>query len=150
MQDSFSLINKTKCKLPSLPFNVIKNDILGKTYSLSLAFVGPKQSQKFNKEYRKINKPTNILSFSFSKTEGEIIICPSLVKTQIKNFNRTFRELLGFLVIHGMLHLKGMQHSSRMEVLEKKYDQKYFYRNRRGILHNESSGGGISKRRKKS
>jgi probable rRNA maturation factor len=150
MSENFSIINVTKGKLPSLPFAIIKEDILKKTYDLSLAFIGPKQMQEFNKKYRGFNKPTNILSFSLSKNSGEILICPSLVKTQIKDFDRTFPELLGFLVIHGMLHLKGMEHSAKMEVAENKYDKKYFYRNRCGVIHDESCGWRISKRRKKS
>jgi probable rRNA maturation factor len=133
-----------------LPFTIIKNDILGKDYSLSLAFVEEKKSCELNNLYRKINKSTNILSFPLSKTFGEIIICPSVVKREAKNFNKTFPEFLGFLVIHGMLHLKGMEHSSRMEREEKKYDQKYFYRNRYRVLGDESCSRRIFKRRKKS
>jgi rRNA maturation RNase YbeY len=63
-----------------------------------------------------------------SKESGEILICPTLVKTETKKFGRNFRELLGFLVIHGMLHLEGMKHGSTMEEAEEKYDQKYFSR----------------------
>jgi len=129
MQNNFSVINKTKGKLPSLPFVILKNDILGEKYSLSLAFISAKKSKEINKAYRGKDNPTNILSFPLSKTEGEILICPSTVKKETKKFDRNFRELLGFLVIHGMLHLKGMEHSSRMEREEKKYDQKYFSRN---------------------
>ena len=81
----------------------------------------------------KKNKPTNILSFPLSKKEGEILICPSITKKQLKKFGRTYPELLQFLVIHGLLHLKGMQHSSRMEVSEQKYDKKYFHWNRSRI-----------------
>jgi len=150
MLDNFSKINKTKGKLPSLPFAIIKNDILGRDYSLSLVFVGEKKSRELNNLYRKINKSTNILSFPLSKNLGEIIICPTLVKREIKKFNRTFRQLLGFLVIHGMLHLKGMEHSSRMEREEEKYDQKYFHRNRYRIRNYKNCSRRIFKRRKKS
>jgi len=150
MEEKFSLINKTKNRLPSLPFVDIKNNILGKNYSLSLAFLTKEKIRKINKIYRNKNKPTNVLSFCLSKNSGEILLCPALIKNETKKFNRDFRELLGFLVIHGMLHLKGMEHSSRMEVAEKKYDKKYFYRNRHGVNHNESSGRRISKGRKKS
>ena len=89
---------------------IIKNDILGKDYSLSLAFIDEVTSQRLNKTYRKKDKPTNILSFPLSKTEGEILICPVVVKRELKKFGRTYRQLLGFLVIHGCLHLKGMRH----------------------------------------
>lgn len=150
----FSIINTTRVVLPSLPLLAIKNDILGKNYSLSLAYVSEKKSQEINTTYRNKNKPTNILSFPLSKKEGEIVICPSIVKKEIttgeKNDDRNFKEYLGYLVIHGMLHLKGFEHSSRMDKAEEKYDEKYFYRNRRGDHHDQSRGGRISKRRKKS
>ena len=150
MLENLSVINKTKCKLPSLPFSNIKKDILGEKFELSIVFVTEKQSQEFNNKYRNKNNPTNILSFPLSKTEGEILICPNIVKTQLKDFDRNFGEMLGFLVIHGMLHLKGMEHGAKMERAEKKYDQKYFYRNRCGLISDKSRGGRISKRRKKS
>ncbi len=150
MEDKFSLVNKTRSKLPSLPFLTIKNDILGKNYSLSLAYITKEKIRKINKIYKNKDKPTNILSFSLSKTSGEILLCPNIIKTETKKFNKTFRQLLGFLVIHGMLHLKGMEHSSRMEVKENIYDQKYFYRNRYGIHYNKSCSRRIFKRRKKS
>jgi len=126
MSDDFCLINKTKGKIPSLPFSVIKDDILGKKFSLSLAFIGKEKMRQLNNQYRGKNKPTNILSFPLSKTEGEILICPAVVKTELKKFDKNYPNLLRFLVIHGLLHLKGMKHSSTMEVLEKKYDKKYF------------------------
>ncbi|HPS21352.1 MAG TPA: rRNA maturation RNase YbeY [Candidatus Paceibacterota bacterium] len=150
MSENLSVINKTKCKLPSLPFSNIKKDILGEKFELSIVFVTEKQSQEFNNRYRNKNNPTNILSFCLSKTEGEILICPNIVKTQLKDFDRNLKEMIGFLVIHGMLHLKGMEHSDKMERAEKKYDQKYFYRNRCRLINDESRGGRISKGRKKS
>ncbi len=140
MSGSFSITNKTKMQIPRLPFSAIKNDILGKNYALSLACVDKEVSRKINRTYRKKNKATNILSFAFSKTEGEIVLCPSVIKKEIQNknkhFGKNYRELLGFLVIHGMLHLKGLRHGGIMEKAEKKYDQKYFYRNRRRFLYN--------------
>lgn len=150
MEDNFSLINKTKGKLPRLPFELLKEDILGKKYSLSIAFVSGKESQNINKKYRNKDKPTNILSFLLGKNSGEIIMCPALIKKEAKNFDRTFSQFLGFLVIHGMLHLKGLEHSSTMEELEEKYDKKYFSRDRCGVVHDESCGRGIHQGRKKS
>ena len=131
-------------------FTCIKNDILGKEYSLSFAFISAKKSRELNKTYRGKDKPTNILSFPLSKNEGEILICKEIAKRDAPKFGRTFSEFLGFLLIHGMLHLKGMKHSSRMEAAENKYDKKYFYRNRRRILNDKSRGRRIFRGRKKS
>jgi rRNA maturation RNase YbeY len=154
MRADFSILNKTGIRLPRLPFLLMKNDILGKSYSISIAFIDEKSIQKINKTYRKKDKPTNVLSFGITKNSGELLLCPSLIKKESldenKNFGKNFTKLLGFLVIHGMLHLKGLDHGSIMEEQESKYDQKYFYRNRRRIQHDQSRGGRISKRRKNS
>lgn len=126
----------------------IKNDILGKKYSLSVGYISPKKSQEINKHYRKKDKPTNVLSFALSKTEGEILLCPSVIRKEAENFERTYENFMGYLVIHGMLHLKGHTHSSKMDVAEAKYDKKYFDRNRRRLNDNSSRSGRILKRRK--
>jgi len=148
MPETFSITNTTKGKLPSLLFKAIKEDILGKKYSLSIAYVNKKSSQEINKKYRDIDNPTNILSFLLHKSGGEIILCPPVIKREAKNFEKTFDQFLGFLVIHGMLHLKGYEHSSRMDKVEEKYYEKYFCRNRRRVIRHESRGGRIFQRRK--
>jgi probable rRNA maturation factor len=121
MEKDFSIINKTKNKLPSLSFVSAKNKILGEKYSLSIAFVDEEKSQEINKKYRKKNKPTNILSFSLRKNEGEIILCPNVIKREAKSFGKTFSQLLKLLIVHGMLHLKGIDHGDKMENAEKRY-----------------------------
>ena len=135
-------------------YEKIKNDILGKKYSISIALVTARKSQEINKRYRKKDRPTNVLSFAFSKDEGEILLCPAVIKKEVKdrqkNLGRTYLGWLGFLVIHGMLHLKGMEHSSRMEKAEAKYDQKYFSGHRYRLSDHPSRGGRVLKRRKKS
>jgi probable rRNA maturation factor len=99
----------------------LKNDILGRDYSLSIAYVTEKKSREINKKYRKKDKATNILSFALRKNEGEIVLCKAVMKKEAKNFKKNFDEFLLFLVIHGMLHLKGLKHGKKMEKLEKKY-----------------------------
>ena len=154
MDDRFSLINMTRGKLPSLPFAEMKDDILGKNYSLSIACVNEKKSQEINKEHRGKDKPTNVLSFSLKKNEGEIVLCPSVIKKEIMKKltgeRKTFPEFFGFLVIHGMLHLKGMSHGAIMEKEESKHDQKYFSGHRHRNSLDKSRSGRIRKGRKKS
>jgi probable rRNA maturation factor len=134
----------------------IKDDILGKDYSLSIAYVTEKKSRELNKKWRKKDKATNVLSFALSDTSGELILCKDVIKKEAKEkkFDKNFPDLLLFLVIHGMLHLKGMTHSSRMERAERKfcekYDTKHFSGNRRGIVRDASRGRRVLKRRKNS
>ena len=106
-------------------FTKLKNDILGKKYSLSIAYVSEKKSREINKKYRGKNRPTNVLSFSLRKNEGELVLCPDVIKREAKEFDKTFEQFLGFLVIHGMLHLKGLDHGKKMEKLESFYCKKF-------------------------
>lgn len=125
MKDGFSITNKTKSTLPSVPFARIKNEALGEDYSLSLVFIGDKKSKELNYKFRGKNKPTNILSFSLDKKSGEIFITPSVVKKQTKDFGRNYKNMLGFLFIHGLMHLKGFDHGSTMERAEEKLRRKF-------------------------
>lgn len=125
MTAGFSISNKTKSTLPRVPFALIKKSTLGEKYELSLVFIGDKRSKKLNIIYRKKTYIPNILSFSYSKNNGEIFINLNKVKKETKKFGRNFENLTAFLFIHGLMHLKGMNHSSKMEEAEKKLRQKF-------------------------
>ena len=90
---------------------------------VSLSFVTPKRIQALNKQYRKINKPTDVLSFNAdpamqSPVEfelGDIVICPSYATKEAKRRAISAREELLRLMIHGVLHLKGYDHATEDE-----------------------------------
>ncbi len=119
------VINKTKGKLPRLPFQHMKDYVLGKNYELSVAFIGDSESQKLNKTWRDKDKPTNILSFSLSKEEGEIFINQKFASKEAPLFGRTASNFIAFLFIHGLFHLKGMDHGSTMESKERNARKKF-------------------------
>ncbi len=99
----------------------MKDQILGKSYDLSISFVGKTASRTLNRTYRGKDHATNILSFELSKNSGELVLQPDCVKRDAKNFDMDYKNFLGFLLIHGMLHLKGMQHGSTMEGQEVRF-----------------------------
>ena len=125
MADSFSIVNTTRNTLPHVPFLQMKDAVLGKNYSLSLVFIGETKSKKLNFSYRGVNRPTNVLSFPIDKKIGEVFITPKVVKQQTKEFGRKFPNLVAFLFIHGLLHLKGMGHGSTMERAEVQLRRKF-------------------------
>ncbi len=127
MKDSkISILNKTKKgTIPKVPFLELKNSILGKNYELSIAFVDEKTSRVLNKNFRGKDKPTNILSFELTKTSGEIVLCPVICKKEAPDFEKSYTEFIGYLLIHGMLHLKGMEHGSTMEKKEREFSKKF-------------------------
>jgi len=115
------VINKSKGKLPSLPFDSIKEKILGPKYKLELIFLTPNAQKKINSKYRNIDTTTNILSFPLSSSLGQIIMDPIKIRGDATLFGMTYPKFLKYLFIHGLLHLKGFEHSSKMEREEKKY-----------------------------
>lgn len=123
--DNITIINKTKSKLPRLPFLSIKNAVLGEEYDLSVSFLSPLMQKKINKKYRDKNSTTNILSFPLSDISGEITFDLEKVNQDAPNFDMNKTTFLKFLFIHGLLHLKGYEHSSIMEKEEKKYMKKF-------------------------
>lgn len=125
MSDAFTFINETKAKMPRLAFLRMKKAVLGKKYELSVAIVGASKIRELNRRYRAIDKPTDILSFPLSKTEGEIYICPTLAKKEATKFDRLYENFLLFLFIHGLVHLKGYDHGSRMESIEARFRKKF-------------------------
>jgi len=121
----FSLINRTKGKLPSLPFLDMKNAVLGAEYDLSLVFVGDKESRQINIETRDKGYVPNVLSFPLDDISGEIFINPLEARRQAAEFDRTPENMIGFLYIHGLVHLKGMDHGVTMERTEAKFRKQF-------------------------
>jgi len=120
-----TITNTTKGKPPRLPFVYIKEAVLGKKYELGVQFVSSAKQRKLNRTYRNKDKTTNILSFVISKTSGDITIDLQQVKKDAPLFDMTYTKFLQFLFIHGLLHLKGFEHSSTMEKEEQKYMKKF-------------------------
>jgi ssRNA-specific RNase YbeY (16S rRNA maturation enzyme) len=105
-----AIANLTKRQVPNLPFAEYKDKVLGKSYDLSLVFCGPTLTRKMNLERREKDKVANILSFRLTENTGEIFI--KLPVTDFPVYD---------LFIHGLLHLKGFDHGSKMETEEKKF-----------------------------
>lgn len=112
--------------IPEVPFLLIKEKVLGKKYNLTIIFCTPQESQERNQGYRDKDYPTNILSFPLSNDEGEIYISLATVRRDAKKFEMSYNKFLHLLIIHGILHLKGLDHGSTMEKLEDTYLTTYY------------------------
>jgi probable rRNA maturation factor len=118
-------IAHTTRSYPKGPYRQIKDDILGRTYTLSLVFVGEQRARTLNRTHRKKTYTPNVLSFSLSPHEGEVFICPAVARREAPAFGMSYRAYVAFLLIHGLLHLKGYRHSATMERAEARYRTKY-------------------------
>ena len=91
---------------------------------LYIVFSDGKEIRKLNKKYRRIDRETDVLSFSYisdkdkispgasTYTVGEIIICPEVAQSNIlkqdENWNLNLEIIL--LIIHGILHIYNYDH----------------------------------------
>ncbi len=78
---------------------------------LTLAFLTEAAARALNLEFRRKNYATDILSFPGEAASlGELVICPSVISRQAKEHGLLVREELGYMLIHGFLHLLGYDH----------------------------------------
>lgn len=122
--ETFSITKKAR-SYPTHPYAKIKDDILGKDYTVSLTFVGATTALRLNKQYRNKTYVPNVLSFPLDEHTGEIFITPTVAKKEASKFNMSTNGYIGFLFIHALLHLKGLDHGDTMDKAEKKYCVKY-------------------------
>lgn len=104
--------------------------------SVNLLLTDNNSIQKLNKDFRNINKPTNVLSFpqiSNSSKEpfyhlrntniGDLAMAYHVIIEESRLFNKPFFDRCTHLFVHGILHLLGMDHIEederiKMETLE--------------------------------
>lgn len=118
-------ISHTTRTYPKLPYEAIAATVLGSRYNLSLVFVGAVRAQQINQGTRGKEYTPNVLSFPLTNQAGEIYLCPTKAKAEAKRYGHNYKTHIAFLFIHGLLHLKGLDHGPEMEKLEQRYLQEY-------------------------
>jgi len=118
-------ISHTTKTYPKHSYQTVKDDILGKTYELSLVFIGSTRAQQLNISTRGKDYIPNVLSFPYDQKAGEIFICPTAAKREASKFDLTYNQYVLYLFIHGLLHLKGLDHGDKMDKAEIKYLKRY-------------------------
>ncbi len=73
--------------------------------------------RNLNREYRKLDKVTDVLSFEWHEPDllGEIYIAKDQVKRQAPKFGNSFYAELKRMIVHGLLHLSGYDHHTARE-----------------------------------
>lgn len=94
----------------------------------SIIFVDDDEIHRINKEYRKIDRVTDVISFAFEDNQdlmyndirllGDIYICIPQMKRQAIEYGHSEKRELSFLAVHGLLHLLGYDHMSEEEEKE--------------------------------
>jgi probable rRNA maturation factor len=89
------------------------------SWTIHIAFLSDDEIQALNREYRWIDKSTDVLSFHYfeelilAKNDdivGEIVLSESKIRTQALEHHHSEREEFEILIIHGLLHILGFDH----------------------------------------
>ncbi len=83
---------------------------------ISLALVDNNGIQKLNEKYRQQDRPTDVLSFPMDdEIWGDIIISVERAQAQAREYGHSLERELGYLTVHGVLHLLGYNHKTAGE-----------------------------------
>lgn len=95
-------------------------------YFTDVTIVNNEQIHEINREYRHVDRPTDVISFAFLDDEneiqptdgspislGEIIISYEKAEEQAKEYGHSLLREMSFLFVHGMLHLLGYDHMEK-------------------------------------
>ena len=96
---------------------------------MSVTFVNSDEIQRYNRDYRGVDKPTDVISFALeegddafdlspeddwandiAKNIGDILVSVDVIASQADYLGHSYERELGFLVVHGFLHLNGYDH----------------------------------------
>ncbi len=97
---------------------------------LVIRIVNRNESSQLNKRYRHRDGPTNVLSFRYQVPEnfpikflGDIVICGPVVEAEAKDQKKDPESHWAHMVIHGVLHLLGFDHTEEQQVLEMEMEE---------------------------
>mgnify|MGYP004538121433 FL=1 len=127
--------NEYKNTIDSVLEKAFKTEKLDKSnIYINIILTTPENIRKANREYRNIDKETDVLSFPmFEKDEineikktksevfdvlGDIIISIDRVKEQAEEYGHSFERELAYMTIHGFYHLMGYDHMTEEEKKE--------------------------------
>jgi probable rRNA maturation factor len=85
---------------------------------LALAFVGDRTMRRINRDFRGIDRTTDVLSFSYVDEPhaggllGEIFVSPSVAQRQAHDAGCSVAEEVELLAVHGLLHVLGHDHDT--------------------------------------
>ena len=134
IEGKIGLYKRTILKIFKICERVLKEDF--KDVYVSINFVSDEEIQKLNREFRNIDKVTDVLSFpnlnklsneklkKFSKFAdfdtnllflGDIVISKNVAKKQAREYGHSLKREVCFLALHGFLHLLGFDHIKEEE-----------------------------------
>src|SRR3712207_369051 len=120
-QDYKKVDEKILHKIEKVVLAVLDYEDYEDNYEVSLSFVDNDEIKNLNREFRGIDKVTDVLSFPMLCEEsfgieyeeeslGDIVISIERADEQAKDYNHSLEREICFLVCHSMFHLLGYDH----------------------------------------
>lgn len=87
---------------------------------IGILFIDDRQIRELNERYLKVNRPTNVISFPMAQGEfseinpqllGDVVISVETAIKEAQESGLSLEDEIAFLLIHGILHLMGYDHS---------------------------------------
>ncbi|MCK5807756.1 rRNA maturation RNase YbeY [bacterium] len=103
--------------------------------TLSLLFESSPEMRKLNREFRDIDRATDILSFPDREGEelpfpsfflGDLVIAPEVVERHAKSYGVSLQYEYSFVLVHGLLHLFGYDHQEKGEQKVMREKEKFY------------------------
>ena len=116
---------------------------VGELYGLdnaevSITFTDNKHIHEINREYRKVDRPTDVISFALNEGDepeieggapvnvlGDIIISVEKAVEQASDYGHSVEREVAFLTVHGMLHLLGYDHIEEEDRKEMRQEEDF-------------------------
>ena len=91
-------------------------------YEVSVSFVGDNEIHELNRDYRGVDRTTDVLSFpmddEFTNMLGDIVININKVIEQAKEYGHSEKREISYLTVHSSLHLMGFDHEEEEDKKE--------------------------------
>ena len=126
-------------RLKSLAQRLLQAEGCGENTEVSILLTDDKQIKILNRDYRDIDSPTDVLSFSQAEGDesfddgpddgllGDVVISVETARRQAREQKNSLEEELDMLLVHGILHLLGYDH-------EKPEDEKRMFSKQEELL----------------
>ncbi len=116
-QDDIKITEEIKNLIEKSIAAVLKVENLDENVEVSVSFVGDEEIRDLNRDYRGVDKSTDVLSFPMDdefiivgRILGDVIINTRRVMEQAKELGHSNERELSYLTVHSILHLLGYDH----------------------------------------
>ena len=82
---------------------------------ITVRIVGAEEGRQLNREYRKKDYATNVLTFDYTQgpvVTADLVLCAPVIEREAKEQNKSLEEHYAHMLVHGTLHAQGWDHET--------------------------------------